>query len=84
MRKKTFDKACYDLACMFLADIKHAAAVTDEDRSELAGEIQNTVEDFIRGLLLDQPCEHVLDTLPDPRGGHFVACRKCGDRRHID
>ena len=46
------DPACYDLACTFLAEIKGATA---EDKTELAEQIQRTVEDFIASLLAATP-----------------------------
>lgn len=45
---KNFDAQCYELAVYFLRDVKGA---TDMDRTELAEQIQQTVEDFISGLL---------------------------------
>lgn len=47
MTSKTFDPKCWDLADHFLADV---AGATDEDRTELAEEIQGTVEDFVSDL----------------------------------
>jgi hypothetical protein len=49
-RQKLVDVACYDLAKMFLAEIK-APYIKEEERSmqeqELAEEIQRTIEDHI-------------------------------------
>lgn len=41
---KTFDPKCFELAEHFLADEPGAI---DEDRAELAAEIQDCIEDFI-------------------------------------
>lgn len=41
----TYDAACYDLAARFLSD--EPSINTDENRHELAGNIQRTIEDFI-------------------------------------
>lgn len=41
----TYDAACYDLAERFLADVP--TINTDDNRHELAGNIQRTIEDFI-------------------------------------
>ncbi len=45
----------------------------------------------IADLILKRPvvtygghCHHRWDSLPDPSGGHFVACIKCNARRHVD
>lgn len=43
-----YDPRCYDLAVIFLKDVK---GVTDMDRSELAEQIQRTIEDFISALV---------------------------------
>ena len=52
--------------------------------------LRRTLE-HIKGVAhanLTQPipaeCDHRWATLPDPMGGHFVACTKCPVRRHID
>lgn len=39
----TFDPKCWELACHFLADQPGA---TDEDRTELALDLQDTAEEF--------------------------------------
>lgn len=44
---RTFDPKCLDLAAHFLAEVAHA---TEEDRTELAEAIQETVEDFLVDL----------------------------------
>lgn len=44
MSAKTFDFKCWELACHFLADEPTAM---DDDRTELARDLQQTAEDFI-------------------------------------
>lgn len=44
MTAKTFDPKCWDLAVHFLADV---ASATDEDRAELARDLQQTAEDAV-------------------------------------
>lgn len=44
----TFDPKCYDLACAFLDD---CANVTEAQRNELAGRIQQTIEDYGQELM---------------------------------
>jgi hypothetical protein len=41
---KTYDTQCYDLAAAFLDEVPKA---TEKDISDLAGEIQETIENFI-------------------------------------
>lgn len=43
-RRIPFDPKCLELAKVFLEDVDGAG---DEDRNELAAEIQQTIEDFI-------------------------------------
>jgi hypothetical protein len=48
MASPSFDSKCYDLAQLFLADTSYAG---NEDLiTELAGEIQQTIEDFLESL----------------------------------
>lgn len=47
-KQMSLDPAVYDLALRFLREVKGA---TDEDRQELAEQIQTTIEDFISSLL---------------------------------
>lgn len=73
---RTYDPKCWDLANYFLADQPKA---TDEDRVELATEIQRTVEDFFTdfeccsvcgacpgfiGAECDETCEHAASPTP--------------------
>jgi hypothetical protein len=44
---KTFDAKCWDLACHFLSDVPGA---TDDDRTQLARDLQQTAEDAILGI----------------------------------
>lgn len=44
--KTLFDQRCWDLALYFLQDSTHAA----QDVNDLAGEIQETVEDFMNAF----------------------------------
>ena len=46
-KQMSVDPTVYDLACSFLREVKGA---TDEDRQELAEQIQQTVEDFLSSL----------------------------------
>jgi len=48
-----FDPKCWELACHFLADVNGA---TDDDRTELAGALQETAEDVIRDLECCRAC----------------------------
>jgi hypothetical protein len=49
----TYDTKCYDLALYFLADV---AKATDEDRHELAIEIQEAIEGFLTDLECCSSC----------------------------
>lgn len=50
------DPACYALAVHFLKNIR-TAKITDEDRTELAEAIQETIEDYISALFEHVPEE---------------------------
>lgn len=49
----TYDTKCWDLACHFLADVPHA---TDDDRAQLARDLQQTAEDAISDLEPEDCC----------------------------
>jgi hypothetical protein len=46
-RIRTFDSACFDLAALFISD-RPAGLFSDADTNELAANIQDTIEDFMR------------------------------------
>jgi len=43
---RLFDPHCYDLACLFLDDLR---GITEHERNDLASTIQQAIEDWMEG-----------------------------------